>query len=478
MRHAIGSRGLVGLVLSALLLSAPPGSAQGRVAASLAQDTAAVNPPAVRTYPAADATIQEWIDALNSNAIRAHSWDTWQSITSDTGKPGTPVWETWYSGQEVFPPPNAARTSPGTAVRPTFHVFERQHQVKHSGVQRDIPVDQAEQVLAFNRYSPSLANAIWNKDYNSAATLNALNQQFDRERTPVSQRSISTSDARVDASQIVLKPVFEFISGTAPTAIPYWAGVSPQTATDLDNPTPNTWRQCVVVDPTGVHRPGSRLAMPCNQEPSAERDVISLDNFYAIQISADEAKNFSSFAANSGDDLGANAQSDPTSILNMVKAGNIAVLVAMHVTTKEIPNWTWQTFWWGQDPSDVLFGRDRPPSIPAPWSHYNLNTAYYMTAPSNSPRGDPLVTFNPYLETNLSGCVPNSQASPCSPSPPQTAWTGVHTNCMTCHRMAAWGGPGINPPYWPNGFISPDNVSLFGGYTKTDFLWSIAIRAQ
>src|SRR5215831_17763184 len=72
--------------------------------------------------------------------------------------------------------------------------------------------------------------------------------------------------------------------------------------------------------------------------------------------------------------------------------------------------------------------------------------------------------FNPYLETNLSGCVPNAQASPCAPSPPQTPWTGVHTNCMTCHRMAAWGGTGINPPYWPNGFISPDNASLFGGY--------------
>src|SRR5262249_29225494 len=156
-----------------------------------------------------------------------------------------------------------------------------------------------EAVLAFNRYSASLANAIWNKRYNSAAALNAVNQQFDRDRTPVGERVISTSDGPVDASQIVLKPVFQFISRSAPTAIPYSAGVTPQTTTNLDNPTPNTWRQCVVVDPTGVHRPGSRLAMPCNQEPSADREVISLDNFYTIPITEDEAKNFSSFAANS-----------------------------------------------------------------------------------------------------------------------------------------------------------------------------------
>src|SRR5262245_46358342 len=130
MGHAIGGRGLVGLALSALLLLGPPGSAYDHVAASLGQDTVAVNPPSVRTDPAAEATVQEWIDALNSSAIRAHSWDIWQSITSDTGKSGPPVWETWYSGHEVFPPPNALRAAPGTAPRPTFRVFERQHQVK------------------------------------------------------------------------------------------------------------------------------------------------------------------------------------------------------------------------------------------------------------------------------------------------------------------------------------------------------------
>jgi hypothetical protein len=49
--------------------------------------------------------------------------------------------------------------------------------------------------------------------------------------------------------------------------------------------------------------------------------------------------------------------------------------------------------------------------------------------------------------------------------------------------MAAVGpsssGQGLNtPPYWPDGFISPDDPSLFGGMTKVDFLWSIATRAN
>jgi hypothetical protein len=70
----------------------------------------------------------------------------------------------------------------------------------------------------------------------------------------------------------------------------------------------------------------------------------------------------------------------------------------------------------------------------------------------------------------------------CAANPQPVNWTGVHTNCMTCHRMAGWNQQGTNqptsPPYWPDGFISPDNSSLFDGFTKTDFLWSIASRAN
>jgi hypothetical protein len=44
--------------------------------------------------------------------------------------------------------------------------------------------------------------------------------------------------------------------------------------------------------------------------------------------------------------------------------------------------------------------------------------------------------------------------------------------------MAGWGGADKSPPYWPDGLISPDDPLLFSGFTKTDFLWSIAIRAH
>ena len=61
-----------------------------------------------------------------------------------------------------------------------------------------------------------------------------------------------------------------------------------------------------------------------------------------------------------------------------------------------------------------------------------------------------------------------------STKPKKIAWTGVHSNCMSCHRMAGYNTLG----YQPDGFISPANSALFGKGTKTDFWWSISTRAR
>ena len=73
--------------------------------------------------------------------------------------------------------------------------------------------------------------------------------------------------------------------------------------------------------------------------------------------------------------------------------------------------------------------------------------------------GQPVVCFNPYLETGLA---------------PQ----GQYSNCMTCHQMAAW--PNFSTQYMFSGHISPDDAELFDCNTKLDFLWSVtrAIPAQ
>jgi hypothetical protein len=149
------------------------------------------------------------------------------------------------------------------------------------------------------------------------------------------------------------------------------------------------------------------------------------------------------------------------------------LLVGMHVITKETPDWTWQTFWWSNDPENSALGRDRPRSVRAPWNHYDMDVAYAMTRAG----GRPWVAYNPYLETNLGGWVLDSGAPDDS-----VAWTGVETNCISCHRRAAWRASGdtsfVSPRYGPAGQVYAGDSSIFAGFVKTDYLWSIAERTR
>jgi hypothetical protein len=423
----------------------------------------AYNPPAVRSFPSASKTIYEWIDAMDDKKIRAHGWDIWESINT-MASDSLPIWENWFSGYELYWAPNSL------VERDRIRDFENPRQFFHASVFKKIKhISPNERATSFNRFSPSLAKFIDAQGYNTQDRLNAINDSFNSAKTIPVNRQIQTSKDSVDAMSFALKPVFQFISGTEPTCLPYWAGVSAQTTTSFTNPSPGTWRQAVVIDPTGKLKPGSTYKMSCNGEEPKEWPVVSLMDFYHFKVTQAMADSFSVFAATSGDDVGNNNQGDSTSVVDMVKAGNYALLMAMHVTGKEINVWTWQTFWWSPNPKDPVTGADRPASIPSPWNNYNMNTAYYMVSPPGKLQGGtPLISFNPYLETNLVGTLKTEVGAKDS-----ITWYGDFSNCMSCHRMAAW----QNSTYIPNGNIDPADPVLFSQNTKTDFLWSIPTRA-
>jgi hypothetical protein len=276
----------------------------------------------------------------------------------------------------------------------------------------------------------------------------------------------------LDPLSLVLKPVYQFIAGDRVTALPTWAGYDSAHSNNDTLPTPETWLQGVAVDPTGKLPLGSTIMMSVNGGKPQPLKVVHLSSFDYVKITQPMVDSFTTFVRLQGDYVGKDNKRDSLSLMAMVKPGNIALLMAMHVTGKEIPNWTWQTFWWSPTPADPQYGADRPKSIPAPWNNYLMKIAYEMTvSPTDT---TPRIAFNPYLETNLTGQFP----TPTSPS-----WFGVQTNCMTCHRLAARGTADASgnfnfPPYGPAQLILPGDSSLFAGMTKTDFLWSVTFRAK
>jgi hypothetical protein len=108
----------------------------------------------------------------------------------------------------------------------------------------------------------------------------------------------------------------------------------------------------------------------------------------------------------------------------------------------------------------------------APFNHNAMCTAYSMTVnPVNSPSGTNVLCYNPYLETGLSGV------------------DGVHSNCMSCHAIAADGnnpnniGTPPNTPDYPAKFNAPnayisavpaDDATYYNCNTTTDFAWFLA----
>lgn len=452
-----------------------------------------VDPQSVGSYPSSKQRVQGWINAGQTDSIRAHGWDIWQSITAMVNDT-TPTWQTWYSGHELF---DSLGTPTATARPHAMRLpLERPKQIRHQLLSLHnrrgraltltrIPVDTFERVFAFNRFSRSTSRYIWDHQLNKAPTLLLADWLDDALNIPLAQRQVLTSADSTDSLSFVTKVVFYFIPGTQPSAVPYWAGYdslhSVPDTTRLPHPPPRFWKQAVAVDPTGKLQPGDSVFLAFNQQPATWLKVVPLSQFYHVTVSVADSVNLTQFGSANGDDLGFNSDTTPGAVLAAARPGNIGLMMAMHVTGKEIANWTWQSYWWSPNQNDSL-GTDRPAGIPAPWNNYVMTTAYSMLTTAGAPN----VAFNPYLETSLAGVTETG-----------TPWSGVMTNCMSCHRRAAvgyWILPGndtlqpITPAYGPAAMVNPGDSLIFvvpNGLPKpaptptlkTDFLWSVTLRA-
>jgi hypothetical protein len=157
-------------------------------------------------------------------------------------------------------------------------------------------------------------------------------------------------------------------------------------------------------------------------------------------------------------------------------AGDLALLVAMHVATKEISNWTWQTFYWAPDPSNpyspssTLAYSNKPAQLSAAASHYAVSVAYLMVTPNQPLIGgtnknvNAMIGYNPYLEAGFDSTTfgfknklnPNFKF-------------GVQTNCMSCHALAIVENAA---QYSADQYIGLHDL-YYLGRVKLDFAWSI-----
>lgn len=351
---------------------------------------------------------------------------------------------------------------------------------------RDTIKEEKGTITGFVKYDPTAAKHITQNNLFSKAKLDELLQSGAKKIPDFPDTAIA------------LKPVFQTISQDALVDGRYYKIAAwPEPPVNAQAPVPakgsipfpsSSWNQCVWIDLENEGQGDGSVDTTCSNDASSRTatntyDVSSWINF---RFSAAQAQLLNARLQK----LKAEADSQSRfSLPTAVAEGDYAVLKGMHVTSREIPRWTWQTFWWTPNPdsphfpSSAAIAKERPEQLQGAPRHYAHASAYSMVNPpqpdtGGKNEGDSIYAYNPWLEAGFS-----SFALPAS-KPKGTNDVGIQTNCMSCHLQANYPEPkfppGFNPPnpfYTGDRYISLDDPE-FNGKLQVDFLWSIADKAK
>jgi hypothetical protein len=407
-------------------------------------------------YPASEETLADYLARLDVRAMRAHAWDDWAALTSRI-RFRIPIMLTWYQNREIF--------GTGTIDHP------RRLYPQFLTGPRDSLGD-GNPPISFNVYDRSYRSHVRANGYEWRNTLTAL---------------VGHQPSVVDfpAEAIAVKTVWWPVRHDGPTAFPVWDGaptrpiewgtgigllvdegyfgpLTPEQQAELKRHEKHgnewgTFRRVVAIDPRAIIPVGETTTitffdpddLQLQRHASRRARVVPLGDFFHVRLN------------------------DTATLhkLNAGLAGQIAerfwgrplgredylALVAVHVTTREAPDWVWLTLWWHDDPDAAPYGNDRPRIVKFPFDRFRMEVAQSADVPV-APDGTPHITFNPYLEAGFA--------------------LGVWSNCIGCHQRAAWTatGPGEVYPV-KRGSMLP-NDPFFAGKVRTHFLWSLVFRPR
>lgn len=132
------------------------------------------------------------------------------------------------------------------------------------------------------------------------------------------------------------------------------------------------------------------------------------------------------------------ADPDATSAYTMRLTEDTTVrLVALHIMTKELRDWSWITLWWSPD-ADSDFGADRPSSITGPMAHYKMCVVTAYDEKDGAP-GSTFARSAPTLAAALDITAGEGPATWCSNPYLETAEHSAKTNCIGCHQHGGTG---------------------------------------
>jgi hypothetical protein len=407
----------------------------------------------------------------DSVSIYKHTWGIWAGLTAPTtqsvGGDSLLIYETWLGLNEVrqYILDSAGPCQPGALSKRGLAPLTRPRQFEHAGIlARTINLAARQK----RRGDTAVANNLWvTVSYSPEMACYAINNKLFKQSVINSyyQAKGYGQISPFPDNSIFIKPTYlEYPADAKILLMPVWLN-PPNPADSLNAIGPDQFPFCVYVD-VNNGQPGNKTLVPvtpgCTSKDSIANATCNLNDFIHFTVDSTMAAFMNQQDSIQGLSGG-----------NKAEAGNRVLLVAMHVGTKEISNWTWQTFFWAPapstpgGPSSNLAASLLPNTVQGAARHYAANAAYVMTTPNNStsPKAGSMFGYNPYLE---GGFGPTTFNIPNHYQP--TFVYGMQTNCMTCHSLAV---PSSATGYATDQYISLVDPALFKGQVKLDFAWSI-----
>ncbi|HZW30866.1 MAG TPA: hypothetical protein VFF52_09185 [Isosphaeraceae bacterium] len=447
------------------------------------------------TFPEAEHRILRWVRNNDQHSLSKHAWGLWTALNMPTDQcyegQRLSVLETWVTPKDLQTLGNHAFSKSGRDPWP-LTVLHQFSSLSGGGA----VTGQTPDVLGFVKYDPTAAKHVLRYQLLSLANLTNLLQAGLTEIPPF------------PASALVLKiETFPWsttrLVGGRYYALPAWPG-PPDPPRDFP-PDQSHWKQCIWVD-IQENGPGTgtgRVDTVWNADGSSRtpETTYGLGRFIHFRRSATQAQLPNTVLRSPAPQGGTRAA-----------AGDVVIVIGLHVTTKEIANWTWQTFWWTPDPdnppppSSTAIAACRPMQLQGAARHYAVAIGYSMVFPPGENSGgvypspqaqlrdspsrveprrsnlgrshvaESVYCYNPYIETFFTSAqLPASRPGTYLGRPVDNN-VGVQTNCMSCHAQACFPimllPGGIFPLY-----TGDQNIDLYGpqfqGKLKVDFLWSI-----
>ncbi|MEO4006587.1 hypothetical protein [Flavobacterium sp. CAU 1735] len=410
-------------------------------------------------FPQDSTAIYGWLNKQDSASITQHAWGIWAGLTAKSGQvfngDSLLVFETWMSVKEL-----AQMAADGNKEGGCF-------QIKKERSALEVPKQLIHGQLFGKRNAvlDTVSNVFETVSYNPAAACYSTQNLIFNQST-LDKYKVTNGIGNIPpfpSAGITTKPTY-FAGGVDANGlirVPIWPG-DPKPAKVFGY---KDWQTYVYVDTNNKQAKDKTIVPVTGSNPTPAQIVAAtcnLNEFINDQIDGRMA---------------AYLNNNQKSSKRKYKAGDYILLVAMHVGTKEISNWTWQTFFWSYDrdnpffPSSAFNAKLRPSIIKGAAANYAVSTSYAMVWPNQPITGGTnkgvrsIISFNPYLEGSFGPNVftgDNNQLNP-------NFQYGVQTNCMSCHALASVTGS----VYTTDQYIDMKDMSRFRNQVLLDFAWSV-----